>query len=184
MFLTKLSDTDSMRVAWGPDVLSWDLCLQPSTMQLDWHLQENTTIGRFTIGALFSSQMSAGSQLAHARLKESWVFHESRSRCLLPSRPTRIGPWWMWVPWVGWRWYCSCGWTTCRSWRSQESIEEPCGHWVWVTPQDLLRIHADTSSRDDVPEKGGGGARELAFNEEAVLQESAKHLRPKGGVSR
>ena len=35
MFLTKLSETDSMRVALGPDVLQWDLCSQPSTLQLD-----------------------------------------------------------------------------------------------------------------------------------------------------
>ena len=37
MFLTKLSK--SMRVASGPDVLEWDLCSQPSTVQLKWHSQ-------------------------------------------------------------------------------------------------------------------------------------------------
>lgn len=35
IFLTKLSESDSMRVAWGPAILQCDLCSQPSTMQLD-----------------------------------------------------------------------------------------------------------------------------------------------------
>ena len=38
---------------------------QPSTVQLDWHLPDNTGIGMFTIGGPFSSQLRAGSQLAH-----------------------------------------------------------------------------------------------------------------------
>ena len=37
----------------------------PSTVQHYCHLPENTRIGKFAIGASFSSQMRAGSQLAH-----------------------------------------------------------------------------------------------------------------------
>ena len=56
MFLTKLSETDSMRMAW-----------EPSTVRLDWHLPENTRIG-----TTFSSQMRAGSDWAHVNgVKES-----------------------------------------------------------------------------------------------------------------
>ena len=71
MFLTQLSETDSMRTAWRPDVLWWDLCSQPSTMQLDWHSPVNR-IGRSATGAPFSSQMRAGSHWAHVTdVKES-----------------------------------------------------------------------------------------------------------------
>ena len=61
MFLTKLSETDSMKVARGHKALQWDLCSQLSTMQLDWHSRENTRICKFTSGALFSLHMSTGS---------------------------------------------------------------------------------------------------------------------------
>ena len=37
MFLTKLSETDSTRVSSEPNILQWDLCSQPSTVQLEWH---------------------------------------------------------------------------------------------------------------------------------------------------
>ena len=53
-FLSKLLETDSMRVAWGPDILYWDLCSQPSTLQLNCYSRENTKIGRSTTGPTFS----------------------------------------------------------------------------------------------------------------------------------
>ena len=62
LFLTKLSETDSMRVVWG--FLLWDLCSQPSTLQLDWHWPVNTGTHRFATGAPFSSQMRAVSHWA------------------------------------------------------------------------------------------------------------------------
>jgi hypothetical protein len=65
MCLLKRSETDSMRVVWGPDVHRWGLCLQPNAMQDFWHLPENTKIGKFATGALCSSQMKAGSHWAH-----------------------------------------------------------------------------------------------------------------------
>ena len=72
-FWPNCQETGSMRVAWGHDVLSWDPCSQPSTVQLDWHLPENTRIGRFTIGAPFSSQLRAGSQFpACDRCERVW----------------------------------------------------------------------------------------------------------------
>ena len=49
MFLTKLSETDSMRVAWGPSTV---------------HLRESPRMDRSSIGTPFSSQMGAGSQWA------------------------------------------------------------------------------------------------------------------------
>ena len=51
MFHTKLSETDSMRSAWGPDDLYWDLCSQPSTQQLDWHWPEIPRISRSATAA-------------------------------------------------------------------------------------------------------------------------------------
>ena len=53
-FLLIWSETDSMRVVWGPDVHRWGLYLQPNTVQSIWHLPKNIKIGRFAIGALYS----------------------------------------------------------------------------------------------------------------------------------
>ena len=45
----------------GPTSTSGACGQQPNTMHPDLHLPENTRIGRFTIGALYSSRMKAGS---------------------------------------------------------------------------------------------------------------------------
>ncbi len=95
--LTKLSGTDSMRVAWGPDVLLWDLCSQTSTMQLDWHMPVNTRIGRSAIGAPFSSGIRPGLHWAHVSdLKESVNAMEN---IMLPTTSSSmtfsvVGQWW------------------------------------------------------------------------------------------
>ena len=93
-FLIKLSETESMRVAWGPDVLSWDLCSQASTVQLDWHLPENTTIGWFAIGAPFTSQMRAGLQLAQETDVKSM---ETVANVMLPATSSSMTVFWRWV---------------------------------------------------------------------------------------
>lgn len=43
---------------WAPDILYWDLSLQPHTMQLIWHSWENARTGRSTTGSPFSSQIT------------------------------------------------------------------------------------------------------------------------------
>ena len=55
MFLLKLSETDSMRVVRGPDVHKWGLCLQPNTVQGDWHLPEICTVLLQTLKTDFHS---------------------------------------------------------------------------------------------------------------------------------
>lgn len=50
MFLTKQSESDS-------EGDKWDLCSQPSTMQLNWHPPRKTRTGRLATGIPFSSQM-------------------------------------------------------------------------------------------------------------------------------
>lgn len=55
MCLLKRSETDSMRVVCGPDVHRRWLCLQPKTVQDNWHLPVNTKSGKFATGALYSS---------------------------------------------------------------------------------------------------------------------------------
>lgn len=65
IFLTKLPETDFVRVARGPDVLQWDLSSRLSIVQLSWYLQENARIGESATDMLFSSQITTGSQCAH-----------------------------------------------------------------------------------------------------------------------
>lgn len=64
VFLIKPSDPDSMRVAWQYSIFYWDLCSQLSIVQLNWHSPENTSAGRSTTVAVFTSQKRAGSHWA------------------------------------------------------------------------------------------------------------------------
>ena len=70
---------------------------QPSTVPLDWHSPENTRIGRSANGALFSSQIRAGSHWAHGTgVKES---EDAVVEVLL--HVTSPSMWWSVIVWGG-----------------------------------------------------------------------------------
>lgn len=83
IFLTKVPETDSMKVAWTANILQGDLCSQTRTQQFDWHSPKNTRTG-----VPFSLQMRAASHRQHvADVKDtsngpfSWYGRHSQPFC-------------------------------------------------------------------------------------------------------
>ncbi len=94
MSLTKQSETDFMRVAWGPDILYWTLCSLPGTMELDWHLSLNARIGRSATGTLCFSQMRAGSPWAHVKGSGDAVENVMLPLTSFSMTGLVVGQWW------------------------------------------------------------------------------------------
>ena len=83
MFLTKLSETHPMRVAWEPNILEWDLFSQPSTLLLNCRLVENTRIGRWH-PVLFTdeSRFTLGTCDRHERVWKCYGEHYAANKIL------------------------------------------------------------------------------------------------------